>query len=111
MLVTARGPVLLDVLEPAAVGPADAGAVGGGALQQRPAPLRERRSTCPGSRGSRAALYYLLPNLAPFNVKAEVVYGMAIGRAHVVYTLVYAAIYIGALLLAAMAIFRRRDFK
>jgi Cu-processing system permease protein len=65
----------------------------------------------PGVAWIARALYYLLPNLAPFNVKSEVVYGIAIGRAHVLYTLVYAAIYIGALLLAAMAIFRRRDFK
>jgi ABC-type transport system involved in multi-copper enzyme maturation permease subunit len=57
------------------------------------------------------ALYYVLPNLAPFNVRAEVVYGMPVSFAHVGYTLLYAAIYIAALLTAAVAIFRRRDFK
>ena len=56
-------------------------------------------------------LYYLLPNLAPFNVKAEVVYGMPVAASHVGYTLVYALVYIGMLLSAAIAIFRRRDFK
>jgi ABC-type transport system involved in multi-copper enzyme maturation permease subunit len=56
-------------------------------------------------------LYYLLPNLAPFNVKAEVVYGMPVAASHVGYTLLYALVYIGLLLSAAMAIFRRRDFK
>ena len=56
-------------------------------------------------------LYYLLPNLAPFDVKAEVVYGVPVSAAHVGYTLLYAAVYIAALLVAAAAIFRRRDFK
>jgi len=56
-------------------------------------------------------LYYLLPNLAPFNVKAEVVYGVPVPASHVGYTLLYAAVYIAALLAAAVAIFRRRDFK
>ena len=56
-------------------------------------------------------LYYLLPNLAPFNVKAEVVYGVPVAASHVGYTLLYAAVYCGVLLTAAAAIFRRRDFK
>ena len=56
-------------------------------------------------------LYYLLPNLAPFNVRAEVVYGMPIAWSHVAYTLLYGVTYIGAVLIAAIAIFRRRDFK
>jgi ABC-type transport system involved in multi-copper enzyme maturation permease subunit len=56
-------------------------------------------------------LYYLLPNLAPFNVKAEVVYGQPVSPGHVGFTLLYAAVYISALLMAAVAIFRRRDFK
>jgi Cu-processing system permease protein len=57
------------------------------------------------------ALYYLLPNLAPFDVKAEAVYGMPIAMRHVLYTTAYAAIYITTLLTASVAIFRRRDFK
>jgi ABC-type transport system involved in multi-copper enzyme maturation permease subunit len=56
-------------------------------------------------------VYYLLPNLAPFNVKAEVVHGVPVTTAHVALTLAYAAVYITAVLLAAMAIFRKRDFK
>lgn len=56
-------------------------------------------------------LYYVLPNLAPFNVRAEVVYGVPIAASHVGFTLLYAAVYIAALLAAAVAIFRRRDFK
>jgi ABC-type transport system involved in multi-copper enzyme maturation permease subunit len=55
--------------------------------------------------------YYALPNLAPFDVKAEAVYGMPISMRAVGFTLTYAAIYIAMLLSAAVAIFRRRDFK
>ena len=55
--------------------------------------------------------YYLLPNLAPFNVKAEVVHGVPVTAAHVGLTLAYAAVYIAMLLLAAVLVFRRRDFK
>jgi Cu-processing system permease protein len=57
------------------------------------------------------ALYYVLPNLAPFNVKAEVVYGGPVLASHVVLTLGYAVVYVVALLMAAIVIFRRRDFK
>lgn len=56
-------------------------------------------------------LYYVLPNLAPFDVKAEVVHGLPVGLRHVGLTLLYAAVYAGMLLVAAVAIFRRRDFK
>jgi Cu-processing system permease protein len=56
------------------------------------------------------ALYYLLPNLAPFDVKAEVVYGQSVAASHIGLTLLYSAVYVGILLLAAHAIFRRRDF-
>jgi ABC-type transport system involved in multi-copper enzyme maturation permease subunit len=56
-------------------------------------------------------VYYLLPNLAAFDVKAEVVYGQPVGREHVFYTLLYAFVYVAILLLAALSVFRRRDFK
>jgi hypothetical protein len=56
-------------------------------------------------------VYYVTPNLAPFDVKAEVVYGLPVAASHVGYTLAYAAVYIGALLSGAAAIFTRRDFK
>jgi ABC-type transport system involved in multi-copper enzyme maturation permease subunit len=57
------------------------------------------------------ALYYLLPNFASFDVKAQVVHGGAVPPAHVALTLVYAIVYVTALLVAAVTIFRRRDFK
>jgi Cu-processing system permease protein len=57
------------------------------------------------------ALYYLLPNFAPFDVKAQVVHGEPVTTAHAALALAYAAVYVGALLAGAIAIFRRRDFK
>jgi ABC-type transport system involved in multi-copper enzyme maturation permease subunit len=56
-------------------------------------------------------LYYVLPNLAPFDVKAEVVHGFPVTLRHVALTVTYAVIYTGVLLTAAVAIFRKRDFK
>jgi ABC-type transport system involved in multi-copper enzyme maturation permease subunit len=56
-------------------------------------------------------VYYLLPNLAPFDVKAEVVHGVPVSASHVTLTAAYAVVYIAMLLLAAMAVFRKRDFK
>jgi len=57
------------------------------------------------------ALYYALPNFAPFNVRAEVVHGVPVAASQVVLTLAYAAVYIAILLIGAVVIFRRRDFK
>lgn len=56
-------------------------------------------------------IYYVIPNLAPFDVKSEVVHGITVPARHVAYTLAYAALYISMLLTASVAIFRRRDFK
>jgi ABC-type transport system involved in multi-copper enzyme maturation permease subunit len=57
------------------------------------------------------ALYYLLPNLAPFDVKAQVVHGQPVAAGYVGLTLAYAAVYVAVLLVAACAIFSRRDLK
>ena len=56
-------------------------------------------------------VYYVIPNLAPFDIKGEVVHGVHVAARHVAYTLAYAAVYIGVLLTAAVTIFGRRDFK
>jgi ABC-type transport system involved in multi-copper enzyme maturation permease subunit len=56
-------------------------------------------------------LYYVLPNLAAFDVKAEVVHGQPIAATYVLLTTAYGAAYIGILLLGAIVIFSRRDFK
>ena len=57
------------------------------------------------------ALYYVLPNLAPFDVKAAVVHGEPVSLGYVAMTTWYGAAYVAALLLAAVFIFARRDFK
>jgi ABC-type transport system involved in multi-copper enzyme maturation permease subunit len=57
------------------------------------------------------ALYYLLPNLAPFDVTAKVVHGQPVPAGYLLMTIGYAAIYITVLLSAASFIFSRRDLK
>jgi Cu-processing system permease protein len=56
-------------------------------------------------------LYYLLPNLAPFNVTAQVVHGQPVPAGYVLMTIGYAAVYAALLLTAACVIFARRDLK
>ena len=56
-------------------------------------------------------LYYMIPNLAPFDIKSEVAHGIHVSASHVVYTLAYAGLYIGVLLTASVIVFSRRDFK
>jgi Cu-processing system permease protein len=57
------------------------------------------------------ALYYLLPNFAAFDVKAQVVHGEGVAFAQVALTLLYGLVYVSAIVTAAVVIFRRRDFK
>jgi ABC-type transport system involved in multi-copper enzyme maturation permease subunit len=56
-------------------------------------------------------LYYVLPNMAIFDVKSAVVHVRPIGTAYVFSAIVYGMLYMLALLLASVVIFRRRDFK
>jgi ABC-type transport system involved in multi-copper enzyme maturation permease subunit len=57
------------------------------------------------------ALYWVLPNLAQFDVKAQVVHAQPVPLGYMLLTSAYAGLYIGVLLVLAMAIFSRRDFK
>jgi hypothetical protein len=57
------------------------------------------------------ALYFLLPNLARLNFKDQAVHGFGVDRGSMGLSFLYAIFYIAALVLAAMAIFERRDFK
>ena len=57
------------------------------------------------------ALYYVLPNLAPLDVKTMVVHGQYVSPAYVAVTTAHALTYIAALLVLATWIFSRRDFK
>ena len=57
------------------------------------------------------AMYYLLPNLAPFDIKAQVVHGIHVPAGLLLFNTAYALAYIAALLVGATLIFMRRDFK
>jgi len=56
-------------------------------------------------------LYWILPNLAQFDVKAAVVHGQPVASGYLVLTIAYAAAYIGMLLAISVFVFSRRDFK
>ena len=56
-------------------------------------------------------LYYALPNLAPFDIKAAVVHGQPVAAGYILLTLAYAVVYIAILLMVTTMIFARRDFK
>ena len=55
-------------------------------------------------------LYYILPNLAPFNIAAEVVHAQPVALEYIAFTTAYGLTYIAVLLLVATFIFSRRDF-
>lgn len=57
------------------------------------------------------ALYYALPNLAPMDIKAQVVHGLPVSGGYIAVTLGYAVLYVAALLVGACLIFSRRDLK
>jgi ABC-type transport system involved in multi-copper enzyme maturation permease subunit len=57
------------------------------------------------------ALYWILPNLAPFDVKSQVVHGEQVPLGYLLFTAGYAMLYIGMLLSISMYVFSRRDFK
>jgi ABC-type transport system involved in multi-copper enzyme maturation permease subunit len=57
------------------------------------------------------ALYWVLPNLAQFDVKTQVVHGQPVSLGYMALTASYAALYTAMLLTIAVYIFSRRDFK
>ncbi len=65
----------------------------------------------PGAAWLARGLSYLLPNLAPFDIKAEVVHGLPVSHGYLAMTAAYGGVYIAVLLVAAVVIFTRRDFK
>jgi Cu-processing system permease protein len=56
-------------------------------------------------------LYWVLPNLAQFDVKASVVHGQRVAPGYVGVAVAYAAVYIALLLTISTSVFARRDFK
>lgn len=65
----------------------------------------------PAAAALAQGLYWVLPNLAPFDVRAQVVHGLPVATGHVAFAVLYAVLYITALLLLSALIFSRRDFK
>jgi ABC-type transport system involved in multi-copper enzyme maturation permease subunit len=56
-------------------------------------------------------LYWVLPNLSPFDVKSDVVHGVHVPVGYLAMTGAYAGLYIALLLAISALIFSRRDFK
>jgi len=56
-------------------------------------------------------LYWVLPNLAQFDVKAQVVHAEPVPLGYIALTSAYAALYIAMLLSISVYVFSRRDFK
>ena len=56
-------------------------------------------------------LYYLLPNFAAFDVKAQVVHAQPVGAGYVALTAAYGLVYIALVLIGAGVVFSRKDFK
>lgn len=56
-------------------------------------------------------LYYLLPNYRNFDLKAGVVYGEAVAPELLAWLAAYAALYLAIVLLAAIAVFSRRELQ
>jgi ABC-type transport system involved in multi-copper enzyme maturation permease subunit len=56
-------------------------------------------------------IYYLVPNFAAFDIKAQVVHGIAVPWSYVGVTTLYAGVYISLLLLVSAIVFSKRDFK
>jgi ABC-type transport system involved in multi-copper enzyme maturation permease subunit len=65
----------------------------------------------PGAARLARGLYWVLPNLAQFDVKSDVVHGVPVPLGYIAIAIAYAAVYIAVLLAIAMLVFSRRDFK
>lgn len=61
--------------------------------------------------GLTTAVYWLLPNLSQFDARAQVVHGDPVLLSSVALSAGYALLYVSALMVAAIAVFSRRDFK
>jgi ABC-type transport system involved in multi-copper enzyme maturation permease subunit len=56
-------------------------------------------------------LYYVLPNLASFDITTQVVHGLPVGWRYMAVTTAYGLVYVAILLVLGATIFSRRDFK
>jgi len=65
----------------------------------------------PAAASLAGALYWVLPNLAPFDVRAQVVHGQPVTLDYLALTVGYGVLYIAAVLAVAVLVFSSRDFK
>ena len=65
----------------------------------------------PAAAALAGGLYWVLPNLAPFDVRAQVVHGQSVTLDYLALTVGYGVLYVAALLAVATLVFSRRDFK
>lgn len=65
----------------------------------------------PAAQRLARGVYWLLPNLAQFDVKTAVVHGQRVAAGYIGYALLYAALYTAMLLAISMLVFSRRDFR
>jgi ABC-type transport system involved in multi-copper enzyme maturation permease subunit len=56
-------------------------------------------------------LYWVLPNLAQFDIKSQVIHAQPVPFGYLALTIGYAALYVSMLLVIAVLVFARRDFK
>jgi len=75
--------------------------------------LRNFRDAVDSPTAARLAsgLYWVLPNLAQFDVKSDIVHGHPIAAGYIGVTVAYAVVYAAMLLTLSVLIFSRRDFK
>ena len=65
----------------------------------------------PAAAALARGLYWVLPNLGAFDVRSQVVHGQHISGGDLALATGYGLMYVAAVLIAAMLIFSRRDFK
>jgi ABC-type transport system involved in multi-copper enzyme maturation permease subunit len=65
----------------------------------------------PSAAALARGLYYVLPNFGAFDVKAQVVHGLPVDSTYVLTSAAYGMVYVALLLVGAVAVFERRDFK
>ncbi len=56
-----------------------------------------------------ATVYYLLPNLGNFDIKGRIVHGLPVEPGEIGFAILYAMVYSAAVLLAACAVFQRKE--
>jgi len=56
------------------------------------------------------AFYYLMPNIAAFNLRHEAVHGLEWSPGETAWSVVYGVVYAAVVLYFAWLVFRRREF-